>query len=254
MKRMALLAALALAVAAMPALAQPALRPAALNFASDQQTIPVMANVNGVGGSRFQTFVAILNPTTSSFAVTASLYDTNGTKRDATINLAAGELKTYQNFLESVFNFTGGGAVTFSSPESAGGTHNNRFIVNAEIWTTGTRYGTTVPVLEFAGSSSPSFSAGISVDATSRTNVGCFNQSAAANAVKATVYDSTGKQAIGTFDLNLLPNAWGQTTITSVVSNGMVKFEPSEAAVCYAVVVNNGTNDGHLVPSAEYRP
>ena len=157
MRRLAYLTALALA-AASPLLAQPALRPATRNFASDFQTIPVMANVSGVGGARFQTYVALFNPTASAYAVTASLYDASGTKRDATINLAAGELKTYTNFLDAVFNYTGGGAVTFSSTESAGGQHNNRFIVSAEIWTTGGRYGTSVPALEFAGSSSPSTS------------------------------------------------------------------------------------------------
>lgn len=254
MKRLVYLTALAL-VAASPLFAQPTLRPATRNFASDFQTIPVMANVNGVGGSRFQTFVSILNPTASAYAVTASLYDANGTKRTATINLAAGELKTYQNFLDEVFSgYNGGGAVTFSAPDTAGGTHNNRFIINAEIWTTGTRYGTTVPVLEFAGTSSPSFSPGISTDSIARTNIGCFNQSSQANNIKATVYDNTGKQTIGTFNLNLPANAWGQTAITTVVTGGMVKFEPSDNAVCYAVVVNNGTNDGHLVPSTEYQP
>lgn len=255
MKRLALLTALALAVAAMPALAQPAVRSGALNnFASDYQTVPVMANVSGVGGARFQTYVALFNPTASGYAVTASLYDASGTKRDATINLAAGELKTYTNFLDAVFNYTGGGAVTFSSPESAGGQHNNRFIVSAEIWTTGGRYGTSVPALEFGGSSSPSFAAGISVDSNTRTNIGCFNQASATNAVKATVYDNTGKQAIGTVNLNLGPNAWGQATVTSVVSGGLVKFEPADSAVCYAVVVDNGTNDGRFVSAAEYRP
>jgi len=255
MKRMAFLTALVLIAAAMPMLAQPpALRAGAQNFASDFQTLPVTSNVNGVGGSRFQTYLAILNPTASAFTVTASLYDANGTKRDATINLAAGELKTFDNFLEAVFNTTGGGAVTFSAPESAGGTHNNRFIINAEIWTTGTRYGTTVPVLEFAGSSSPQYSPGISTDSTSRTNIGCFNQANAANAIKATVYDKSGTQTIGTFNLNLPANAWGQTAVTSVVTNGLVKFEPSDSAVCYAVVVNNGTNDGHLVAATEFRP
>src|SRR6266404_9034644 len=120
-----------------------------LAFASDFQTVPVVANTPGVGGL-FQSYVAILNPTSSAYSVTATLYDAAGTKRTALIPLAAGEMKTYTNFLDAVFNgFTGGGAVTFTSPDTSGGTRNNRFIVNTEVRTAGTRYGTTIPVLEF---------------------------------------------------------------------------------------------------------
>ncbi|MCU1228018.1 MAG: hypothetical protein JWO97_902 [Acidobacteria bacterium] len=224
-------------------------------FASDFQTVPVMGNTPGLAGANFQTYVTILNPTANAFAVEVTLFDNAGTKRTATINLAAGELKTYQNFLDAVFGLVGGGAVQFRSPESAGGSHDNRFIVNAEIWTAGaSRYGTSLPTLEFAGTSSRSFSPGVSVGTGSRANVGCFNQSDAANAIKATVYDASGKVVVGTVNLNLPANAWGQAGITSVVSNGYVQFDPSDSAVCYAVVVDNTTNDGNFIAATEYRP
>jgi hypothetical protein len=225
-----------------------------LAFASDFQTVPVVANVPGIGGA-FQSYVALLNPTSSAFSVTATLYDATGTKRTALIPLAGGELKTYNNFLEAVFNgFSGGGAVTFSSPDTSGGTRNNRFIVNTEVRTAGTRYSTSIPVLEFAGSGSRSFAPGITVDSTSRTNIGCFDQSGAPNSVKATVLDSTGKQTIGTVTLNLAANGWGQTAVTSIVSNGNIQFDPTDSAVCYAVVVDNATNDGRFISAAEYKP
>jgi len=229
---------------------------ASFGFASDFQTLPVVGNTPGAAGANFQTYVSILNPTSSAFPVEVTLFDPTGTKRTATINLAAGELKTYQNFLDSVFNgYVGGGAVQFRAAESAGGTNNNRFIVNAEVWTAGAnRYGTTIPALEFAGTSSPSFSSGVNVGTASRTNIGCFNQSDAANSIKATVYDASGRTVVGTVNLNLPANGWGQAPIPSVVSNGYVRFEPSDAAVCYAVVVDNTTNDGNFIPSTEYRP
>src|SRR5215212_8581686 len=128
------------------------------SFASDSQTIPVMANNIGFSGATFQTYVAILNPTASAFPIDVTLYDPNGTKRNATITLAAGEMKTYVNFLAEVFNYAGGGGVTFKAAPG------NRFIVNTEVRTAGTRFSTSVPALEFAGSSSRSFSAGITVD------------------------------------------------------------------------------------------
>lgn len=225
-----------------------------LAFASDFQTVPVVANVPGIGGA-FQSYLAIYNPTSSAFSVTATLYDANGTKRTAQIPLAAGELKTFNNFLDSVFSgFTGAGAVTFSSPDTSGGTRNNRFIVNTEVRTAGTRYSTAIPVLEFAGSGSRSFAPGITVDSNTRTNIGCFDQSGAANSVKATILDSTGTQTIGTVTLNLAANGWRQTSVSSVVSNGNVQFDPTDSAVCYAVVIDNATNDGRFISAAEYRP
>src|SRR5229473_13028 len=175
MKRLVSLAALALAVFTMPAFAQNKEHARAdQSFASDFQTVPVMANTPGIG-TTFQTYVAILNPTSSSFPVTVNLYDAAGVKHSVVITFAAGELKTYPNFLDAVFQFSGGGAVTFQSPQSTGGTHNNRFIVNAEIRTNTGRTGTTLPVLEFAGSGSRSFSPGITVDTNTRANIGCFD-------------------------------------------------------------------------------
>jgi len=223
-------------------------RPVAPNdsFASDLQTLPVVANVTGFGGAQFQSYVALFNPTASSFPITASFYDANGTKKDATITLGAGEVRTYTNFLADVFQATGGGAVTLSSGNSA-----NRFIVSSEVRTG--NYSTAVPALEFAGSSSRSFAPGVTVDSTSRTNVGCVNQSDNINTVKATVFASGGTQA-GSVTLTLGPRAWGQTAVGAVVSNGYVQFDPSDNAVCYAVVVNNATNDGRLINAAEYRP
>src|SRR6266851_3177897 len=125
------------AVITTSAFAQPVQHVRDLSFASDSQTVPVVANVPGQGGT-FQSYVAIFNPTSSAYSVTATFYDVAGTKRTALIPLAAGELKTYTNFLDSVFNgFSGGGAVTFSSPDSTGGTRNNRFIISTEVRTVG---------------------------------------------------------------------------------------------------------------------
>jgi hypothetical protein len=238
-----------IALIATSAFAQTSKHPAAPNdsFASDLQTIPVVANTAGFTGAQFQSYVAIFNPTSSSFPITASFYDANGNKTEKTITLAAGELRTYTNFMADVFNAVGGGAVTLRAPDPS-----NRFIVSSEVRTG--RYSTTVPALEFAGTSSRSFAPGITVDSSSRTNVGCFNQSELGNTITATVFDNTGKQQLGTVTFNLRPHAWSQTAIPSIVSNGYVQFDPSDSAVCYAVVVDNSTNDGRFISAAEYRP
>jgi hypothetical protein len=252
MKKLLALTALALAVA-LPTFAQHAPRAASQNFASDFQTLPVVANLPGVG-STFQSYVSVFNPTATAFSVTATLYDNAGATKTATINLAAGEVKAFDNFLNDVFQTTGGGAVTFSAPSSTGGTHNNRFVIDSEVWTSGTRYGTSIPALEFAGSSSRSFAAGISVDASHRTNAGCFNQSDSANNIAVTVLDASGATTVGTTSINLAAHAWGQVPILSVVTNGTLRFTPTDSAVCYAVTVYNATNDGRFINASEYQP
>lgn len=219
------------------------------SFASDFQTVPVMANVVGNFGARFHSYVALLNPTASAAHIDVTLFDTAGTTHEATITLAAGEQKTFANFLEEVFHHTGGGAATFRSDDPS-----ERFVLSTEVRVTPGGYSTAIPALEFAGSSSPSFSPGITVDSNSRTNIGCFNQSSAANTIRATVFDKSGAIALGTVNLNLAANAWGQTSVNTIVNDGFLRFEPSEAAVCYAVVVSNTTNDGRFIPASEYQP
>ena len=242
MKR--LIALLALTIAALPALTQPRTR--TQNFASDFQTLPVVANVTGIGNAKFESYVALFNPTAAAFPVEVTLYDANGGAQEATISLGAGELKTYTNFLQTVFGYAGGGAATFRSPDPS-----NRFILSSEVRTGA--YTTAVPALEFPGSTSPAFSPGVIVGANWRTNVGCFNQSDAANEIQTTVLDENG-MTVGTATLLLAAKAWRQMPVNSVVSDGVVRFEPSEAAVCYAVVVNNTTNDGRFISATEYLP
>jgi hypothetical protein len=238
-----------LAIVAIPTFAQTARHtPRSLDFASDFQTVPVMANTTGAGGAVFRTYVALLNPGPDAILIDVSLFDAAGTKHDAVIQLAAGEIKTFDNFLDTVFEFTGGGAVTFRSADSS-----QRFVVSAEVWTDDGRYGTSIPALEFAGTDSPSFAPGVTVNAGTRTNVGCFNQSGSPNTITGAVLDGNG-MTIGTVTLNLAANAWGQTALSTIIHDGYIRFTPSDAAVCYAVVVDNFTNDGRFIPAAEFRP
>lgn len=242
----------AMIAAAATSFAQPSRRAASQNsFASDFQTVPVMANTTGRGGAKFESYVSILNPTASAFNVDVTLYDANGNEHDATIQLGAGEMKSYTNFLNSVFAYSGGGAVTFASA-----THDDRFIVSTEVRTGDgdETYSTPVPSLEFAGSASPSFAGGITVDSNWRTNIGCYNQSDSANTVSVKVLDQSGATTIGTMTMSLAANAWAQAPVSAVVSDGYVRFEPSDSAVCYAVVVSNSSNDGRFISATEYTP
>jgi len=249
-----LVAVLTAAVVATPAFSQatPDLGKA---FASDSLTVPVMINASGAGGATFGTYAALMNPTSKAFPVTVTLFDNGGNRTQKTITLAAGELKQYQNFLNDVFAYSGLGTVRFQSGAAVGGSTDNLFLMSAEIYTTtsGARYGTSLPTLEFPGTDSRSFSVGVTVDANNRTNVGCFNEAKVSNTVTATVFDGTGAQ-VTTFQLQAGPNTLVQRAVTAAVSGGYVRFDPSLPATCYAVVANNTTNDARLVLAVEYTP
>ena len=74
--------------------------------ASPVITIPVMTNSPGAFGGVFKTKVVIFNPTISSFPVEISLYGTNGFLTKTTINLTAGQMRNYENFLAEVFTYS----------------------------------------------------------------------------------------------------------------------------------------------------
>ena len=65
---------------------------------------------------------------------------------------------------------------------------------------------------------------------------------------------AAGAQNLGTVTMELPPRAWGQRAVTATVVGGYVQFDPTEAAVCYAVIVDNATNDGRFLAATEYKP
>ncbi len=227
----------------------------ALEFTSTYAVVPVMANLQGVTGSFFKTRVALMNPTASTYPIEVSLFGVGGFVTKTTINIAAGQMKSYENFLEEVFSFTGAGTVKFESQRIAGGSSDFQFLVNCEVWTTSAngRYGTTVPTNFIEASNSDAYSAGIKIDATTRSNIGCFNDSSLSNVVEAAIFDSSNN-LVTTITLTLDPNSWKQVSIPNAVSSGYVRFRPSRPAFCYAVVVDNTTNDGNFIQAAEYAP
>jgi hypothetical protein len=217
------------------------------SFASNFAVVPSMANVPGPFGAVWKTKVELFNPTASDYSVQATLYGKTGQLQQKTIDLSTGQLKSYQNFLSDVFNFGGAGAVKFDS-----GSDQNQFVLNAEVYTdtANGRYITPVPGLVFDASNAVSYSLGITVDSNNRTNIGAFNYSSSTNIVTAELYDSSGAP-ITTLTLTLAPNAWNQVAVPNNVFGGFVEFTPTLPAFCYAVVVNNTSNDGDFIQAVE---
>jgi hypothetical protein len=217
------------------------------SFASNFAVVPSMANVPGLFGAVWKTKVDLFNPTASNYSIQATLYDKTGQLQQKTIDLSAGQLKTYQNFLSDVFGFGGAGAVKFDS-----GSDQNQFVLNAEVYTdtANGRYITPVPGLVFDASNSVSYSLAVTVDSNNRTNIGAFNSSSSTNIVTAELYDSSGA-LVTTLTLTLAPDAWNQVAVPNNVSGGFIKFTPTLPAFCYAVVVNNTSNDGDFIQAVE---
>ena len=125
-----------------------------------------------------------MNPTSKSFPVQVTLYDINaGAKTQRTITLAAGELKSYQNFLDTVFGSSGAGTVRFQSGVEVGGSSDNLFDPERGDLHDGFRRSVWHIVAERWSSRARTrvrSASGIAlVDAGNRANVGCFNESTA---------------------------------------------------------------------------
>lgn len=221
-------------------------------------TIPVMTNAPGALGGVFKTKVVLFNPTIFSFPVEISLYSTNGFVTKATINLAAGQIRNYENFLADVFSLTGAGTVNFDSLSLSGGNSNLSFLVSAEVYMDSDkgRFKTVVstgPPLDPVSPTAAAYSTGITVDTDTRTNIGCFNTSFSTNVIIAEVYDSANR-LITTVSLTVGGGSWTQVSLPNAVSGGYIRWRPASAAYCYAVVVNNTSNDGTFIPAVNYVP
>lgn len=227
----------------------------AIQVASTSVVVPSAANLTGLTGSVFRTRISIFNPTAFTYPIQTTFHDVSGNMSKVNITMAASQMRVYDNFLGDVFGTTGAGSVRFESRQITGGSPNFQFVVNAEVWTvvSSGRYGTSVATLIGGASTSESYSAGVRVDSDFRSNIGCFNDSATANTVVADVFDGSNN-LVTTLTLAVPPNAWLQTAIPASLSTGYVRFRPSQPAYCFAVVVNNTTNDGHFILASEFTP
>lgn len=229
-----------------------------LAAASPIITIPTMANTPGALGGIFKTKVVVFNPTDFAYPIEVSLYSTNGKVTQTVINMAAGQIRNYENFLEEVFNYQGAGTVNFDSLSLPGGTLGFRFLVSSEVYMDSekgrfTTVVTTGPPLDPVTPGAKAYSVGITVNSTTRTNLGCFNTSFSTNLIDIEVYDSANK-LVNTLHLTVPGASWTQVPLPTAVSGGYVLWKPLSPAYCYAVTVNNISNDGTFIPAVGVVP
>ena len=203
--------------------------------------IPTMANSPGKGGAYYRTNVTLAN-LTSPLDLTVRLYGPDGFVEQRTLSIKRNIYNWWPNFLDDFFGYRGTGAVEFSG--------NAPFTVSAEVYTRSLEgtYTTVVhngpdPPMPY---SSKAWSIGVvTVNNSTRTNAGVFNDSDQSQTVIATiVYPSTDEEQRLTFSLP--PKGWAQKTITAKGERGYILWTIPQQAYLWAVSVDNGSNDGTL--------
>ena len=218
--------------------------------------IPTAANNPGRQGAFYKTRVVMHNVTNHDFRVRAMLYSSKGIHARESIPMTAGSYRVWDNFLQEVFNFRGGGAVALIA-ESAGlqvedpDDITDHFSVTAEVYTDSEngRFTTTVVngLIPLIRGETIAVSAGVTVDQKQRVNLGVFNLDLEEPAaVRAEVHDQAGT-VIQTIDFEAGPGQWKQSSIRVPVDNGIVWWETMQgAAWLWTVAVDNLSNDGTL--------
>ena len=239
--------------------------------------LPGAANTAGLGGSQFRTRVFIFAYGASTpVIVNVSAATPGGLLTPASVVIPDDSLSySSENILDDLFHYTGGAALSFTVDPSSGGL---ALIVRAEVYTDGPfgEMSTPVPVLTSGDAVPPAYnpvfgqynislSIGMRSDSAHRMNVACSNFGPSAVSVDAYLY-STGGVLEWNHEFPLSPGQWSQTAVDStgtpdgtglpVFSNGVAHFYayPAQGNVgpvfCYAVIVNNASNDGTVVPAS----
>ena len=206
--------------------------------------IPTMANSPGRHGAYYRTKV-ILSNFDSDLDLTIRLYGPGGFVAERNHSIEANYYWTGNNFLEEVFDYQGAGAVEFSGDAP--------FTVSAEVYTTSSqgKYTTVVhngpapliPYLSWAASVGV-----VTVDGSTRTNAGVFNNSNRSQTVTAYVYypETNSDDPDQTITFSLPPKGWSQKSVSSRGERGYIVWEIPQEAYLWVVSVDNGSNDGTL--------
>lgn len=221
--------------------------------------VPTMANAPGQFGAFFKTRLMVLNVTTRSYRVYVNTFGASGKIKTSYFDLASREMAGWDNFLDAV-GVTGAAAAEFDAWfDPPGGSELNEFLVTTEVYTESPngRYKTVVQdfgILDEIGASFSAFSPGVFVNSTARTNIGCFNRAIiGGQTVSADLMDHTG-QLLKTYSVPLVEDGWGQIGVADGVTGGYIRWRPQQSCLCWAVVVDNTSNDGSFIPARQYIP
>jgi len=206
--------------------------------------LPTSANVNGQFGAVFKTKVSIFNAVDATYSIRVGLSVSNGEIAHTFITLAPGQTLTFNNILSDLFGYYGGGAIDLDSGDA-----NLDFIVNSQVYvdTASGRYTTAVQFSDDLGDiipSRPGYVIGVSVNSASRTNIGCASNSPYDQTITFQAFDANNFAVGSPFPFTLAAFGWAQYGVNLSLTNGGIYITATQNAVCYAVEVNNMSNDG----------
>ena len=206
--------------------------------------LPTSANVNGAYGAVFKTKVSIFNAVDATYQIRMGLSVADGEIDARSLTIGPFETVTFNNVLQDVFGYYGGGAIDLDS-----GNTSHVFIVNSQVYvdTASGRYTTAVQFADDLGAvvpARPGFVVGVSINGSSRTNVGCASNSGYDQTITFNAFDRNGYTVGSPFSFILKAWGWGQVSYTGSLTNGGILIRATQNAVCYGVEVNNLSNDG----------
>lgn len=209
--------------------------------------LPAAANTDGAYGAHFRTRVYIRSdgsnaPLLVVAATPAGFLSTT---------LSVVNTYTSENFLEDVFHYSGGAALSISRIGGLG-----PFALRAEVYSDGPSGVTTTPIPTLsladvvASAAAPvtdtlSISLGVFADSQNRLNVGCANLDSSPVVVNARLY-TFGGLLPWSFNFALQPGEWYQTSVSTaaIEAGSSVYFlssgSPSAVVFCYAVLRSKG--------------
>ena len=204
--------------------------------------IPTMANSPGRFGAYYRTKV-ILSNFDSDLDLTIRLYGSGGLVARRNRSIEANYYWTWNNFLEEIFDYRGAGAVEFSG--------NAPFTVSAEVYTTSSQGKYTTVVHNGPAPLTPyslrAASVGVvTVDGSTRTNAGVFNNSNQSQTVTARVYYTNSDDPDQTITFSLPPKGWAQKSVSARGERGHIVWRIPREAYLWVVSVDNQSNDGTL--------
>jgi hypothetical protein len=206
--------------------------------------LPTSANANGQFGAVYKTKVSIFNAVNASYSIRVGLSVGSGEISHTSISIAPGQTITYNNVLSDLFGYSGGGAIDLDSLNSG-----HLFIVNSQVYvdTAAGRYTTAVQFADDLGDITPSrpgFVVGVSINSLFRVNVGCASNSGFSQTITFQAFDANNNAVGNPFSFPLAGYGWAQYSANFALTNGGIYITASDNAVCFAIEVNNISNDG----------
>jgi hypothetical protein len=218
---------------------------------------PSSANVLGLNGAFYKTSMKILNLNPQEITISAGLMTPSGAAASKAIVLGANSYKTYENFLQEVFGYTGGAGIALFDSAS------QPFVAVAEVYTDSSagRYSTPLVGLNSSDavvdstSGATSVAAGLRVAPDTRANFGCSNLDPVPTTVRVGFSAITnGATTTTSTNLTLGPSQWLQQAVPIQGDDIFAFFSVTSGGgplgvYCYGVNVNNVSNDGTLIPA-----